>query len=163
MPKVEYRKARKAYPESGIEPGDMYYYVSMKTGPRSSRTMRSKEPFKRWQLTTSEYFSTLWQLEDRLGDFQGDYSDLEDIIAEIEQLRDETQEKFDAMPEGLQMGDTGQLLEERVSELDDLISTLQGIEEPGDVEVDEEDADNEEDEISESQIEAFREEVRNAV
>lgn len=158
MPKVEHRKARKDYPDAGIKAGDMYYYTSMKTGPRSSRELRSKSPFKRWQLTTSEYLSTWWQLEDRINEFDGDFSDLESIIEELEQLRDETQEKFDNMPEGLQQGDSGQLLEERVSELEDVISTLQAIEDPA-YENDEEDADTDEDD----RLDAFREEVRNAV
>ena len=94
----------------------------------------------------------------RIQNFDGDFYDLEDIIAELEQLRDETQEKFDSMPESLQQGDSGQLLEERVSELDDLISTLQAIEDPV-FENDEEDADIDEEE----RLAAFREEVRNAV
>lgn len=146
MPKVEHRRAGKDYPDQGIVKGEMYYYCNMKTGPRSSRVMRSKEPFKRWQLTTSEYFSTLWQIEDRLSSFDGVFSDLEEIIEELETLRDETQGKFDNMPEGLQQGDTGQMLEERVGELEDLISTLQ------DLDTDEDD-----------RLEQFREDVRNAV
>ncbi|UXO93787.1 hypothetical protein Pan1_72 [Pseudanabaena phage Pan1] len=162
MPKVEHRKARKDYPAQGIKAGEMYYFCEMKTGPRSSKTMRSKTPFKRWELTTSEYLSTLWQIEDRITEFAGDYSDLEDIIAELEQLRDETQEKFDNMPEGLQQGDSGQTLEQRVSELDDLITTLQGIDEPEEPESDEDDED-EGSGLEDDPFESFREEVRNAL
>lgn len=156
MPKVEHRRARKDYPEHGIKKGEMYYYTSLKTGPRSSRELRQKEPFKPWQLTTSEYQATWLQLQDRIENFDGEHSDLEDIISELEQLRDDTQDKFDNMPEGLQQGDTGQLLEERVSELEDLITTLQGIEEPENRDVDDDD-------LEEDPLEAFREEVRNAL
>lgn len=77
MPKVEHRKA---YPEAGIEPGKLYYYyVSMKTGPRSSKVMRSKTPFKRWQLTMSEYYAKLWQIEDALSEFDGGFEEMEDL------------------------------------------------------------------------------------
>lgn len=46
MPKVQHVKARKDYPESGIKKGDMYYTASVMTGPRSSRTIRSKGPIQ---------------------------------------------------------------------------------------------------------------------
>lgn len=57
------------------------------------------------------------------------------------------------MPEGLQMGDTGQMLEERVGELETVIGELEQLDEPEETEHDEEDDDES---ISESQIEAFR-------
>ena len=55
MARVHHRKAAKDYPDHGIAKGDLYYYTKIKTGPRSSRVLRSKEPFKRSQLTSSEF------------------------------------------------------------------------------------------------------------
>ena len=55
-------------------------------------------------------------------------SDRDDLVSELENLRDEQQDNYDNMPEGLQQGDTGMLLEERVSALDEWISELQGLE-----------------------------------
>jgi len=42
-------------------------------------------------------------------------------------IRDDTQGKYDNMPEPLQQGDTGQLLKNRVSEIEQMISDLEGI------------------------------------
>lgn len=43
----------------------------------------------------------------------------------IETIRDEEQEKFDNLPEGLQQSENGQKFEEIVSSLDEAISNLQ--------------------------------------
>ena len=55
MARIHYRKARKDYPEHGIAKGDMYYTAQIKTGPRSSRVLRSLTPLKPSQLTTSPF------------------------------------------------------------------------------------------------------------
>jgi hypothetical protein len=113
MARIHERKAAKDYPGTDIKKGDTYYYVQIKTGPRSSRTIRSKIRPKRWQLTGSEFYSTLWQIEDERFDGVAEASDLKDIAEELRTLGEEQQEKFDNMPDGLQQGDTGQLLEAR--------------------------------------------------
>lgn len=41
-----------------------------------------------------------------------------DIATEIEEIKDEEQEKYDNMPEGLQQGDRGQAIETAISALD---------------------------------------------
>lgn len=125
MPKVFHRKARKDYPDNGIKKGDMYYNWDLKTGPRSSRTYRQLTPPKPQQLTTSEFLIASYDLAEQVATFDGDGDDLEALISEYESLRDETQEKFDNMPEGLQQGDSGQLLEERVGEVENIISQLE--------------------------------------
>jgi DNA-binding ferritin-like protein len=113
MAKIEERTARKNYPANGIKKGDRYYYVTVKTGPRSSRTIRSLTRPKHWELTGSEFYSTLWRIEDERFDAVNGAQDLKDIAEELRQLGEKQQEKFDNMPEGLQQGATGQLLEER--------------------------------------------------
>lgn len=112
MAKVEHRKARKDYPGAGISKGDMYYFAQIKTGPRSSRTIRQKDPIKRSQLTTSEYLSTLYGLCEQTDD-TNDLEDFRTIAEDLRELGQEQRDKFDNMPEGLQQGDTGQMLEER--------------------------------------------------
>jgi len=126
MAKVHHRKARKDYLDAGVKKGDMYYYVSIKTGPRSSRIMRQLTPFKPAQLTSSEYLKAVYGIEESLSHVTDD-SDIQEIIMLIEELRDETQEKFDNMPDGLQQGDTGQMLEERIGQCDDSIQELETI------------------------------------
>jgi gas vesicle protein len=112
MARVHHRKARKDYPEHGIKKGDMYYFAQIKTGPRSSRTLRSLTPFKRSQLTTSEYLSQAYDIEDDLQNVGG-IEDAREIAERLTSLGEETMEKYDNMPEGLQEGETGQLLYER--------------------------------------------------
>lgn len=107
------RKAAKDYPDHGIAKGDQYYFAQIKTGPRSSRTIRSKSPIPRSQLTTSEFLSTLYGIEDVDIPSCSCPADIESVIDSLRELGEEQREKYDNMPEGLQQGDTGQLLEQR--------------------------------------------------
>ncbi len=142
MAKVERRKAAKDYPDNGILKGEEYYYVQMKTGPRSSRVLRSKTPFKRSQLTTSDYLGTLYDWEDTKADLAS-MEDAESLVDEIRTHGEEQQEKFDNMPEGLQQGDTGQMIEARATgceaaatEIEDIIAEWTSAKEEHDAEVD---------------------------
>ena len=126
MARVYKRKARKDYPKDGIKKGDEYYIVSLKTGPRSSRTLRSLRPFRRSQLTTSEYLSTLYDIEDDLQSFTL-VEELSDIVDRWRPLAEETQGKFDNMPEGLQQSETGQLLEERIQSCENAADELESL------------------------------------
>jgi uncharacterized protein YukE len=118
MAKAVLKKAAKDYPESGINKGDNYYFAQIKTGPRSSRTIRSRNPIPRSQLTTSSFKSQLYDIEDTAFYAVSEASDLRDIAERVRELGQEAQESLDNMPEGLQQGDTGQLLEERVNAMD---------------------------------------------
>jgi hypothetical protein len=84
-------------------------------------------------------------LQGALDDFRegGEASDLSseltDIAGDIRTLGEECQEKHDNMPEGLQQGDTGQLLETRAQEcegkaeeLESAARALDSFEEPED-------------------------------
>lgn len=112
MARVHHRKAAKDYPDHGIAKGDLYYYTKIKTGPRSSRVLRSKEPFKRSQLTTSEFLSQLYDLEDSLAALT-DIGEARDLAESLRELGQEQQDKLDNMPEGLQESETGELLRTR--------------------------------------------------
>src|SRR6266446_10171515 len=141
MPKVHFvKKAQKDHPDIGIKKGEPYYWWAMKTGPRSGITRKSKTPPKRSQLTSSDYFSRLWDLQDGTEWSKAEcFSDLEsmrdDVVAQLEELRDEQDEKKSNMPEGLQEGDTGQMLQERYDSLDSAINELQNVEIPNDDDV----------------------------
>lgn len=158
MPRVHKRKAAKDYPDHGIVKGDTYYYTKMKTGPRSSRVLRSKTPFRRSQLTGSEYLGTLYDIEDDQAKLDS-LEDSSDIAERYRTLGEETLEKFDNMPEGLQAGDTGQMLQERADacetaadEIEDLVG--QAPEEP------EEDASDEDREEYTQEIESLIEQIK---
>jgi uncharacterized protein YukE len=118
MAKQVQRKARKDYPESGIKAGDTYFFAQIKTGPRSSRIIRSKDRIPQSKLTTSAFKSTVYGIEESFDSIVHDNSApdaLKDIAQQLRDLGEETQGSFDNMPDGLQQGDTGQMLEERVS------------------------------------------------
>lgn len=128
MARPEHRKAAKDYPEHGIAKGDQYWFVQIKTGPRSSRTLRQKTPFRRSQLTSSDYLAQLYDWEDAKSDIS-DMSEAEGLAETIRELGREQQDKYDNMPEGLQQGDTGQMIEARATacetaadEIDTIIS-----------------------------------------
>lgn len=144
MPKVERRKARKDYPSDGIKKGDTYFTWSFNFGP----TKRSLNYPKQSQLTMSEFLSEFYSIGEDLetslngaGSPEDLQSAVEEAVERIETLRDETQEKHDNMPEGLQQGDTGQLLEDRVNNLEEWLNDLENI----DLEYDEPDAAEESD------------------
>ncbi len=151
-----------------IKVGDPYRWWKFRFGPRYVRCAKPECAPKAADLTRSEFYSTLFDLGDRLqaalDDFRngGDASDLagelNDIASEIRTLGEECQEKLDNMPEGLQQGDTGQLLQTRVEEcegkaeeLESAASTLESFDaEEGETDEDKESA--REDAASEADI-----------
>ena len=138
MPRVEKRTARKDYPKNGIKKGDVYYYTKLKL-QRGGIEKRSKTPFKPSDLTTSPFKSGFlaigqgWDASDKSAD------EMRAAGEALRELGTEAQESFDNMPEGLQQGDTGQLLqaraegcESKADELGGLADELEGLENPDD-------------------------------
>jgi hypothetical protein len=129
MARVKYQKARKDYPAAGIKKGDMYYYARIKTGPRSSREIRQLKPIRQSQLTTSDFMSQFYGLQERLSDYDGGIADLsgflEELAADARNLAEEEQAKYDNMPEPFQQGDTGQLIEERAQAMEAWADSLE--------------------------------------
>lgn len=128
MARPQQRTARKDYPQQGIAKGDTYWFCQIKTGPRSSRTLRQKAPFKRSQLTSSDYLSQLYDWEDGKAEI-GEMDSAQEFADTIRALGEEQDEKFNNMPEGLQQGQTGEMLEARrdaceaaASEIEEIIS-----------------------------------------
>lgn len=126
MPRVKQVKAAKDYPQFGIKKGDLHYYTKMKTGPRSSRELRQLKPFKRSQLTNSEFLAALYDWEDNKGE-AGSHEDVSNLAEHIREIGENEREKFDNMPEGLQQGDTGQMLEERAEACETAANELEEI------------------------------------
>ena len=123
------KAARHAIPGTGIKKGDSYYWWKFyRCGKQYSTT-----PPTRSQLTRSPFYSALYEIEDTMQAADEDYESARDTaVEELENLKDETQEKYDNMPPSLQEGDTGQLLQERVEGLDNIISELQALSLDGD-------------------------------
>lgn len=128
------KAARKDYPEAGIKKGDSYWWWKFNF---SRVTHRSKTPPTRAQLTQSAFLSELYYLEDS---FEFDTEDLagsrDDLISQIEELRDQCQDSLDNMPDHLQdTSDSAMLLQERIDALESWISDLENV----DVDVDDAD------------------------
>ena len=131
------KKARKDYPEDGIKKGESYYWWK----PRYGGIRRSKTYPSRQELTQSEFLCRVYDIEDELSsieiDIEGKNKEeieqeirdtLESIISEIEELRDECEDKLYNMPEQLQdTSEAGILLQERIDALEDWISELEAI------------------------------------
>ena len=99
--------------------------------------MRSLTPFRQSQMTTSPFKSGWYAAQEQWG--EGDHSIelLQSVAEAIREIGQEAQGSYDNMPEGLQQGETGYMLEERANKceevadaLDELASEAEGLEEP---------------------------------
>lgn len=130
MPRVHHGKVRKDHPDFGITKGQQAYWWRIKTGPASGVTYYSLTPPKASQLTRSEFRGAMCDLEDELGALAAD-DGLETAVGDIAQqfrdLGEEQRSKFENMPDGLQQGETGQLLEQRADRCDEIADELEGI------------------------------------
>jgi len=126
MAKVDKRTARKDYPDAGIKRGDTYYYTSLKL-QRGGIIKRSLLPFKPSQLTTSTFKSGWLSTQESFDASSKDADDIRAAAEDIRGLGEDAQGSFDNMPEGLQQGDTGQMIENRVSECERVADQLEGL------------------------------------
>lgn len=148
MPRVHFvKKARKDNPVA--KAGESYYWWAFRYGGKHF----SKTYPKGSQLTQSAYLSSLLSISEGLAEHSGfdvesgtlaeaqsniasEISALaEEIADELQQALDECQASLDNMPEGLQEGEVGQLLQARIDACEEAISELQSID-PDDFEVD---------------------------
>lgn len=128
------QKAAKDYPQAGIKKGDSYYWWQ---GYRQHKQMSKERPMPS-QYASSDYARSVLTLVEGLeawGEDPWTEDDRDALVSDLETIRDEEQDKFDNMPEGLQQGDIGQLLEQRVSDLDEWINELESIDFPEEDEV----------------------------
>jgi hypothetical protein len=130
MPRVTFvKKARKDNPV--CKAGESYYWWKFRYGGKHF----SLTPPKRSQLTQSDFLSRMYEVEDdMIGGLSSSGMSAEDLKGEVEnicdelrQLAEECEEKRYNMPEGLQEGDVGLLLEERSYSCEDMCSELEGI------------------------------------
>ena len=172
MAKIETPKARKEYKCSKcgevIKVGDTY----LKGTPfRRSPVIRcTKCGLRSWELSSSDYVQGVGRVCDCWEEDYGCEEDTAQSIAdELSNIRDETQDSLDNMPEGLQEGDTGQLLQERIDNLESAISDLECIDydilkKNAEYDVDsEEGTDEYETELEENTKEALRDEIESAL
>lgn len=137
MATLKRQKARKDYVcstcEKPIPIGDYYYKFSL-TRFQTLRPLCLGCKPTRSQMTSSEFLSTMYAIED--GDMQGvsieaieddAQSVIEGITGQLEELRDETEEKHDNMPESLYDSPVGEILQSRVDSVEEMIGELEDI------------------------------------
>ena len=130
MAKIETPVARKEYKCSKcgevIRKGDTYFKgVPFRRAP----IIRCQKcGLRHWELSSSNYVQSVGRLVEN---WQDDYELGEDtaqsIVDELSNIQEECQDSLDNMPEGLQEGDTGQLLQERIDNIQEAIDELDSI------------------------------------
>jgi len=113
-----------------INRGESYWTWSFMYGG----TYYSKTQPKPSQLTSSEFLSTVYGIQEEIDEWNpSDVTDVEEFVDDIknrlEELRDETQDKLDNMPYQLQDADTGQLLQERIEALENALNEFECLDE----------------------------------
>lgn len=125
------QKARKDYPEHDIKKGESYYWWAFRYGGKHF----SKTPPKASQLTQSEFLSAMADIEERIGAISGDsledlpniQSERDELVDELYNLAQEQEDKKSNMPEGLQEGQTGELLQTRCDECNSMAEELAAV------------------------------------
>lgn len=131
------KKAQKDYPEQGIKKGEEYFWWSFRFGGKHL----SKTPPKPSQLTQSEYLQGIYEIQETIESLEAEDAEdlksrIDEIIEQLGEIRDTCQGNLDNMPEQLQEGDTGQLLQERIETVEGAIEELEGIDVDDDVDED---------------------------
>lgn len=149
--KVEH--AQKDYPEHGIKKGDTYWWWKHRNGPKQF----SKAPPRPSQTAGSPFLSQAYGFGESLEavlDLDDAKAVVEEVKSDAESLRDEVEGNLQNMPDSLQQGPTGELLQGRVDSLQEMIDELDSLD--LDVERDEGETDDE----WEARLEGVLDEVR---
>lgn len=131
MVKIHFvKKSKKEYIDSLtgeiIKAGESYYWWAFKQQPRKI----SKTSPKQSQLTQSEFWHTVYEIQEEIEDMTPDdtiIDQLDDIKDKIDSLRNETTSKLENMPDSLQDGLTIELLQSRVDSLQEWSDNLDDI------------------------------------
>ena len=101
-----------------IKVGDGYVWWQFYQGPLMRRCTKPECQPDRKELVSSAFERSRMELEERLAAITEPW-DVDDIIADIEALKDECESSLDNMPEGLrESSDSGVLLQERMDALE---------------------------------------------
>ena len=141
-----------------IKIGDTYHWAHPRYRAKVIRCEKCGRP-KHSELTSSEYIRQIEEITEgfntntitSVDDVEGT---IDSLVSELESLRDEQQERLDNMPEQLQeSSSSGEMLRERIDNLESAISDLESIDTAFDVD----DVDTDEDTTEEEKDEAISE------
>lgn len=133
MPRVhKVTAARKPRPDIGVAVGETYYWWAHRMkGSKSGFKKFSKSPPKPSQLTMSNFWGPVYSLQEQYDDYQPDMEDIEstrdEIASELNSIKDEQESNLSNMPDGLQQGDTGQMIQERIDALDSAAGEIESV------------------------------------
>lgn len=127
------QKARKTYVcvicKKTIAIGEEYWKHSFLYGPTVIHC--GKHPFKRAQLTRSDYLQTIYTIMDDetiAADLPSELEEVKDnYVEELGSLQEQCNDSFDNIPDSLKDADVGQLLQDRIDRIDTTISELENI------------------------------------
>lgn len=135
MPRVHHvQKAAKDHPEIGVKKGEPYYHWTFKNQRGPGTQVKSKTYPKPSQLTRSAFKSQWRGFSETIAEMpldDGLYDALQELAGEIRALGEECQSSLDNMPEGLQQGSTGELLQTRIDNCESWASEIEGLDDPG--------------------------------
>lgn len=127
MAKLTRQKARKEYVCSRckriIKKGEEYQKIlAMYKKPQ---VVCSDCKISRSELTSSDYYSWLFDLQDNF--MIESIEDLERLLGEIENQKDELEGRYENIPEHLQDGNAGDILLDRIDNLEETYNELEEI------------------------------------
>ena len=123
-------KSRKEYTCSKcgkvIPKGSSYVWGAKFYGPTVYR--HTSCGLQWWELSGSEFIQTCGRIQNCWEeDYSIDCATVDSIKSDLEELHDQLQDNLDNMPEGLQEGDTGMMLQERIEMLEDVMNELDNV------------------------------------
>jgi hypothetical protein len=126
------KKARKNYPEAKIKKGDTYYWWATRTTVGRAYVKhlhRSLTSPTMSQMTSSDYLRAIYEVQEVRWPSDSSLEGMvEEAANDLEAIAEEQDEHFNNMPEGLQQGETGQLLEARRDECQEAADALRSVE-----------------------------------
>lgn len=136
MPQVHHvKKSRKAYRKEGIKKGEPYYWWKTRRtrGKQYFSTLhRSTKKPRPSQLTSSEFMREALELCEQIEDAKPET--IEDLISQrdewvqrAQEIQNQEQEKYDALPTSLQEGSSGEQIQERVTAMETFATELEGV------------------------------------
>jgi len=125
MAKLTRQKARKEYEcckcKKTISKGEIYQKITeMYSKPK---IVCNNCVVSRCELTSSEYLSWLYELQDTFRFYSSD--EVDELIGYLEDQKSELEEKLYNIPEQFQNGEPASILEDRIDGLDEAISQLE--------------------------------------
>ncbi len=109
-----------------IEKGNPYLYAEPMYRPKIIRCASCG--LQSWETSGSDFVLTCGAIQyNWREDYKIDQSTVESIKSDLEDLRDTCQDSLDNMPESLQYGATGEMLQDRIDMLEDVINELDSV------------------------------------